>query len=353
MAALLLLGCAAGVPVSAFMAPQWEVVSSSAVPVIGPAQTVPHGVYQGFETGSFMKVNGTYYVAINELGLCKDVVWDRTTRAALWSAPNASGPWQRITTLRNSSNMYTLCKLDAGKGLVNGCSWAPTLVHAPSTVNGSTPVWNLFYSACEDTPSPSHPDPPHGKNKPGDGIVHAVSTTDSMRGPYVDVPSPIVPGSGVVVPFSHSFTTWKLRNGTYMSFRNNAPTARVLPSGRTDFSIGLQRTIANGGKTLGGLWAYDNNTVPLPCGPENPIVSSSSDGNWYYVVYDALEQLPMRQANDQAATRGQGDTGAAGLSCSDPSSECLSLAVCCSWCDVTAGLCLCCRESTMQEQNGV
>ena len=120
----------------------------------------------------------------------------------------------RITTLRNSSNMFTLCKLDAGKGLVNGCSWAPTLVYAPSIVNGSKPVWNLFYSACEDVPSPSHPDPAHGKDKPGDGIVHAVSATDSIRGPYVDVPSPIVPGSGVIEPFSHSFTTWRLRNGT-------------------------------------------------------------------------------------------------------------------------------------------
>ena len=69
-----------------------------------------------------------------------------------------------------------------------------------------------------------------------------------------------------------------------------------------------------------GRSRYDNNTVPFPCGPENPIVSSSSDGNWYYAVYDALEQLPVRQPG-HAATRGRGDTGTAGPGCSDPSSE--------------------------------
>jgi hypothetical protein len=122
------------------------------------------------------------------------------------------------------------------------------------------------------------------------------------------------------MPFSHSFTTWKLRNGTYMSFRNNVPTARVLPSGRKDFSVGLARAIADRGRTFGGTWAYDNNTVPFPCGPENPIVSSSSDGKWYYAVYDALEQLPVR-LNDPAATRGQGNSSSTGSSCSDPSSE--------------------------------
>jgi hypothetical protein len=31
-------------------------------------------------------------------------------------------------------------------------------------------------------------------------------------------------------------------------------------------------------------WAYDNNTVPFPCGPENPIVSRSTDGKWWYLL---------------------------------------------------------------------
>ena len=131
-------------------APRWEVVSSSPEPVIGPADAVPHGVFQGFETGQYTKVDGTHHVAINELGLCEHVTWDRTTRAALWSAPNGSGPWTRVTTLRNTSSMHSVCNLTAGKGLPNACSWAPTLVFAPSTANGSKPVWHLFYSACEE-----------------------------------------------------------------------------------------------------------------------------------------------------------------------------------------------------------
>ena len=111
-----------------------------------------------------------------------------------------------------------------------------------------------------------------------------LSTTDDMKGPYVDLPSKLVSGSGVELPFTHAFTTWKLRNGSYYSFRNNAPSARMVSSGRADFSVGLERATVNGGRTLGGPpvggnsedwagWAYDNNSVPFPCGPENPIVS--------------------------------------------------------------------------------
>ena len=92
--------------------------------------------------------------------------------AARWSPPSGSGPWTCVTTLRNTSSMYSSCQLDAGKGLRSLCAWAPTLVSAPSTANGSKPVWNLFYSGCEA-----------GKDKPGDGIVHAVSLTDSIEGP--------------------------------------------------------------------------------------------------------------------------------------------------------------------------
>lgn len=279
------------------VAPQWETVSSNAAPVIGPAETLPHGVYQGFETGQFFKENGTYFVAINELGLCPSVTWDRTTRAALWSAPDASGPWTRVVTLRNTSSMHTRCNMSTGQGLPNACAWAPTLVFAPSIANGSKPVWNMFYSACEDVGGAPSPDPKLPKDKPGDGVVHAVSTTASMEGPYVDLlPGKLVPGSSVELPFTHAFTTWKLRNGSYYSFRNNVP-------GASSFSVGLERATVDGGRTLGGPrvggrsedgagWAYDNNSVAFPCGPENPIVSRSTDGKWWYAVYDALEQVP-------------------------------------------------------------
>jgi hypothetical protein len=182
-------------------APRWEVVSSAAAPVIGPAEARPHGVFQGFETGQYIKVDGTHYVVANELGLCEHVVWDKTTRAALWSAPSGAGPWTRVGTLRNTSSMYELCKLEAGRGLKNGCSWAPTLVHAHSAANRSATVWNLFFNGCEA-----------GRFQPGDGIVHLVSTSDSLEGPYVEV--------GLSMPDSHAFSAWRLENGSYMALGN-------------------------------------------------------------------------------------------------------------------------------------
>ena len=246
--------------------PNWEVVSASPAPVIGPNEALPHGIHQGFETGQFFREGGIYYYAANELGLCPHVVWDRTTRAGLWSAPTSAGPWTRRVTLRNSSSMASLCGLPVGKPR-NACSWAPTLVFGNSTANGSTPVWNLFYSACEAP-----------KDQPGDGIVHAVSTTGSIEGPFVDLP-------GVAMPLSHAFTAWRLDNGTFFAFRNNVPGAR-------DFSVGLERAAADNGRVLGGVWSYDGNAVPFPCGPENPVVTRSADRRWFYAVYDALEQVP-------------------------------------------------------------
>jgi len=220
-----LLSVTDSAPTRAQEPPQWEVVSSSAEPVIGPSEALEHGIFQGFETGQYMKIGNTHYYVANELGLCQKVTWDKTTRAALWSAPSGTGPWTRVTTLRNTSSMHTLCNLTAGEGLRNAASWAPTLVFAPSIANGSKPVWNFFYSAGEAP-----------KNAPGDGIVHAVSTTESMEGPYVDLPSATVPASGVEIQSSHAFTAWQLPNGTYMSFRNNVPGAK-------DFSVGLERAV--------------------------------------------------------------------------------------------------------------
>jgi hypothetical protein len=164
--------------------------------------------------------------------------------------------------------MYTLCKLDVGTRLKNKCSWAPTLIYAPSIVNESMPVWNFFFSGCDGD-----------KDTPSDGMIYAVSTTGSIEGPYVDMP-------GVAQQYNHAFTSWQLPNGTRMSFRNN-----VLPFTPL-FSVGLERATADGGRSFGGPWAYDNNSIPFPCGPENPVVTRSADERWYYAVYDALEQIP-------------------------------------------------------------
>ena len=88
-------------------------------------------------------------------------------------------------------------------------TWAPTLVYAPSSVNASgKDVWNLFYSSNQNS---------HMGDHAFNGITWAVSTTESMLGPYVDVPSSkngaTLPAGGegvvnVAVNESHSFSAW-------------------------------------------------------------------------------------------------------------------------------------------------
>jgi hypothetical protein len=184
--------------------PQWELVNATVLPVIGPTHpdVVKHTIQSGFETGQFFRLNGTFYYTANELGVCANagVLWDLVTRAALWSAPASSGPWTRVATLRNGSHMQTVCKpptalcrLPCGDSCCSGTSenpsfvtWAPTLIFAPSSVNGSgeKDVWNLFYSSNQNT---------HVGDDSFNGITWAVSTTDSMLGPYVDVVSSATP----------------------------------------------------------------------------------------------------------------------------------------------------------------
>ena len=83
MVALVILFAAWLVPTHAASTPQWEVVSTAHKAVIGSAEAVPHGIYQGFETGFYFKVNDTYYYSATELGLCKGIIWDHTTRAGV------------------------------------------------------------------------------------------------------------------------------------------------------------------------------------------------------------------------------------------------------------------------------
>jgi len=195
-------------------------------PVIGRAQAAAHGIFAGFETGQYQRIGDTFYYTANELGMCPGVVWDLVTRAALWSAPNSTGPWTRVTTLRNGSHIQTLCNKKAtpcrapcGPSCCSGTeadpsfvTWAPTLVHAPSSANDSKPVWNMFYSSNQNS---------HMGDKAFNGITWAVSTTDSMEGPYVDVigknntalPAGAEGVLNVAVNDTHAFSAWTLPNG--------------------------------------------------------------------------------------------------------------------------------------------
>ena len=280
---------------------------ASTDPVIGPQHpdVIKHSIQSGFETGQYFTLNGTHYYTANELGTCahSGILWDLVTRAALWSAPASSGPWSRLITLRNGSHMQTVCQ-PASAVCAKPCSdsccsgteenpsfvtWAPTLIHAQSSVNESgKAVWNLFYSSNQNS---------HKGDQAFNGMTWAVSTTESILGPYVDVRgtngTSLPPGGegvvNVAVNSSHSFSAWRLRNGSWAGFRNNVPGAK-------SFSAGL--IVPAGDPTVpGGAWkpagpdlaSGTNCSAGFCYAPENPVVTTmSTDGKYYLAVYDAL-----------------------------------------------------------------
>ena len=195
-------------------------------------------------------------------------------------------------TLRNGSHIKTLCTEKPKPPCIRGMcgvaccpgpdedtsfvTWAPTLIHAPSSVNESgKDVWNLFYSSNQNA---------HYKDMAFNGITWAVSTTDSMLGPYVDVVGrngSALPAGGegvlnVAVNGSHSFSAWKLRNGSWAGFKNNVPGAK-------SFSAALMVPVGDP-QTPGGAWrqagpnlaAGSNCSAGFCFAPENPVVTTMS-----------------------------------------------------------------------------
>ena len=59
--------------------PRWELVETGALPVIGQKHpdVVKHTILSGFETGQFQRINDTYFLTANELGMCGGVVRNR------------------------------------------------------------------------------------------------------------------------------------------------------------------------------------------------------------------------------------------------------------------------------------
>ena len=89
--------------------PKWELVSTAPLPVIGSKHpdVVSASILAGFETGQYQRINGTFYLTANELGMCAGVVWDLVTRAALWSAPNSTVSPTRRTSTHTHTHTHT------------------------------------------------------------------------------------------------------------------------------------------------------------------------------------------------------------------------------------------------------
>lgn len=289
--------------------PVWEVVEATPIPLLDATEGAKYNIYSGFETGQYQRIDNMYYLTVNELGMCENQAWNQVTRAALWSAPNSTGPWTRITTLRNGSHMYSDCKntdhpYPDQENETNFVTWTPQLLHANSVVNTSgQDVWQLFYSSNQE------------RDGKFNGISWAVSTTDSIAGPYVDVyelPDGTELPQAVVVNYSHSFAAWTLPNGSWIGMKNNIP-------GAASFSAGLIAPVDRA--SPGGVWVpigpniahYNGSNTGLGWAPENPYITAAANGQGYYAVFDALYQPAADPINDHS----KGTTGAVDSSISD------------------------------------
>jgi hypothetical protein len=80
-------------------------VSQSEQPVIDTLEQ-PDNLF-GFEGGRALKQDGKYWLFTAEMFA---MPLDAAMRVALWSAPSASGPWARESTIQQSNQSYTLRK---------------------------------------------------------------------------------------------------------------------------------------------------------------------------------------------------------------------------------------------------
>ena len=156
---------------------RWSLVKTPAAAVIDVAASAPAGV-GGFETGSFVKADGQYHAFVHELvtvqpySHCPALWWDGAGQLGHWTAPHAFGPWTRTGTMRQPVATQNC----GGSGSSAGCQIAARplstwnsggALFAPTALNGTEPVWSLFY-----------------------GSRWAVSTTKGeagIHGPFVDV----------------------------------------------------------------------------------------------------------------------------------------------------------------------
>lgn len=262
---------------------RWSLVRAHPKAVIDVAQSKHAGI-GGFETGSFVKVDGHYHAFINELptiqpySSCPKLWWDAVCQLGYWTAPSPSGPWTRVSTVRQP-----VATLNCSGTAWDGCKIAEAPIQtwnsggalfAPNIVNGSDPVWSLFY-----------------------GNRWAVSTVPGRKGiagPYVDLQCL---DSGLQRP------SFQLDNGTWRGFSMQDWPSRSALAPNCTWPCHSQRLVGATAQADGTLLG-DSDWTPMPTGQladalpfvwaenspnvENPIVIRSTDKQRYIMVYDAL-----------------------------------------------------------------
>lgn len=280
--------------------PRWELVRASADPVVGEAQSKPHGI-GGYETGSFAKAGSTYHAYINELpnqmawARCPELWWDATTQLGHWTAPSAFGPWVRQSTVRTTQAAQTC----TGEFNFSACdltqpppeTWnSGGLIFGRNSLNGTTKVWNLFY-----------------------GNRWAVSATPGEEagaaGPWIDVAC-VPAGSLEQGQPARPVPTFQLRNGSWRGFwqgdwPHGKPKNCTWPchEQRLVGLTGSDSTIIGAGRWTVLPTDQLANALPLVWSEatpnvENPVVILSSDGKEFLMVYDALSMNSTKCRDD-------------------------------------------------------
>ena len=296
LAAAALAAAALAIPAAA--PPRWELVQAGPRPIIPVRLARPHGI-GGFETGSFVKVGGSYHAYINELpnqmpwAKCPSLWWDATTQLGHWTATSVFGPWRRTATVRHTppaeqcSGTFSFSECDVARPPLE--TWnSGGLLYGRNALNGSAEVWSLFF-----------------------GSRWAVSTVGGpagITGPFVDVRC--VPNGGLAPGQpARPVPSYRLRNGSYRGFwqadwpksteKNCSwPCHRQRLVGLTGtestvIGAGSWEVIPTGqlGQALPLVWKEQTPNV------ENPVVIPSTDGKEFLVRRDGssrFDRVPSR-----------------------------------------------------------
>jgi hypothetical protein len=264
--------CAGSTPVPAqslSAEPQLVVRQEYLSPVITTRSAGAEDIKYGFESGTTLKLEGTYHLFVSEM--VGDPFWVRM-RLAHWTSTDRL-IWKRRETIRASSGDFS------GRD-PRAALWSPTVVWDEEQKR-----WNLFYVAYHSSPSTEREFLTNARGR----IWRAVSQTigqGGISGPYVDQGIVLEPGlrsdpweglQGV-----DSFYPWKVGDSWY-AFYGSANTERLPVE---HWRVGLAKAA-----TLAGPWMRLSRMNPVQIERkfiENPIVTKLN-GNGWLCVYDSDE----------------------------------------------------------------
>jgi hypothetical protein len=246
---------------------QLELVDNPQTPILSTHSPGAERILHGFEGGTVIKQDGTYYLFTTEQPF-KQVRGVNTT-LALWSSRDLE-QWTRVSTLFESDKDFS------GKS-ARASLWAPIPVY-----NDGEGRWNLFYVAYYSAPDT----PVIGLANFAGRIWRAVSTVpgrQGLTGPYRDKEIILAPGAASDdwegLQGVDSFSPFRA-GGRWYSFYG---TCHLENTPRSSWIVGLADS-----KSLAGKWKRCTKTNPVLIETrfiENPIVSRLQDGT-YITIFD-------------------------------------------------------------------